>query len=195
MTSFAAAVLSQPVTFSQVSDIGKQHYEKFFSLTDSVDQYANGTSLNELADLFSSVRSIIHMVRNYISPEPRIRDQWELNRLSEAKERLAQAIAMKKSYYENNFFGIVTKYALMLFCMWNNGNTSDITKAEDVLLFWDSRRPVMKISNTDHPKCGKYVERQDFDRSHLDTSRYYNYDSSRLIELENGQKIDFASLR
>jgi len=189
------AILSQPVNFSEVSDIGRQKYDRFFSLTDSAEQYAGGTSLNELADLFTSVRGVIHMSRTRISSELRVQDQWELNRLSEAKERLAKAIVMKKSYYENHFFGIITKYVLMLFCMWNNGNASDIIWAEDVLLFWDSRRPVMKITNIDNSKYGKYVERQDFDKSHLDTSRYYNYNPSRLIELSNGQKIDFSSLR
>ena len=189
------AILSRPVNFSEVSDIGKLRYDRFFSLTDSVKQYAAGASLNEVADLFTSVRGVIHMSRINISSEQRIQDQWELNRLSEAKERLAKAIVMKKGYYENHFFGIITKYVLIIFCMWNNGNTSDIIWAEDVLLFWDTRRPVMKISNVDNSQYGKYVERQDFNKSHLDTSRYYNYNPSRLIELSNGQKIDFASLR
>jgi hypothetical protein len=194
MAALTNPLLSQPLTYSELSDYGKQRCERFFALTDSPDHYANGTSLTELADLFTSVRNAIHVARLNISPDQRTQDQWQLNRLSGAKERLAKAIVLKKSYYENNIFGIITKYVLMLFCMWNKGHTSDIIEAEDTLLFWDSRRPVGKISVPENPNHGKYFLRQDFDNSQLDTSRFYNYNPSRLIELASGEKIDYRTL-
>ncbi len=194
MTALTNSLLSQPLTYSEVSEYAKQRCERFFALADSPDHYANGTSLTELANLFTSVRNAINYARINISPDQRTQDQWQLNRLSEAKERLGKAIVLKKSYYNNNFFGIITKYVLMFFCMWNNGNTSDVIEAEDALLFWDSRRPVIKISVPQNPNYGKYCVRRDFDNSQLDTSRFYNYNPSRLIELGNGEKIDYRAL-
>jgi len=186
---------ARPTDFSSVSDWAQRKYNKFFEFTDEnhINRYARGGSLTELADLASGARNVIDLCKcDLRGLDSGNQAQWELNRLSEIKERLSKAVALKKSYYTNNIFGIITQYVLKLFCMWNNGNTADVIKAEDFLLFWDSRRPVSKGSYS-----RKYHKRQDFSpsRINLDTSRYYNYNPSRLIELENGGKINYGRIQ
>ena len=196
-TAIPTTLLSRAPDLSQMSAGGKNKYEQFFEQTDpnNIDRFAKGSNLEELAELASSMRSIIHGSRLNISLDHNVQDQWELNRLSEVKERLTQAIDMKRSYYDNHLFGIITKYVLMLFGQWNNGDTAAIVSAEDFLLTWDSRKPVMKISHPENPSFGKYFQRRDFVTSHRDTSHYFNYNPRRLIEMENGERINFHALR
>ncbi|HEX2582969.1 MAG TPA: hypothetical protein VHL30_02515, partial [Chlamydiales bacterium] len=112
--------------------------------------------------------------------------QWEIDRLSEVKQRLALAIVHKREYYENHWFGIITKIFLKLFCLWNNGNTSSIVAAEDFLLRYDLRYPVVKI-------FGNYVEPSfftpmvdlDWYRHNLNIETFFNYNPpSRTIPVE-----------
>ncbi len=118
--------------------------------------------------------------------------QWQLDRLSDVKQRIAQAIVHKRDYYENTTLGKIVKFVLKCLCMWNNGNTAAITKAEDFLLYWDSRVPVYK-------QDGKYTSRYfwplvpvSWVQEKLNTGNFYNYTPNRTIEIKGmlyGQRI------
>ncbi|NGX49353.1 MAG: hypothetical protein K940chlam5_00951 [Candidatus Anoxychlamydiales bacterium] len=93
------------------------------------------------------------------------------------------AMIDKKEYYENHWVGKITRFILKFFNMWNNGFTTSIMKAEDFLLFWDSRVPVFKTAK------GNYATRLFFVftsvrwvRDNLDMSNFYNYTPSRTIK-------------
>lgn len=151
--------------FTQVTDIARADYEQFFELTapENIENYANGSNLESLAALANQCRTVIDLTCPIIDGQ----QQWKLNRLSEVKERLSQAVECKRRYYDNHIFGIVTKYVLQFldcfgFKMWNNGDTAAIVTAENFLLFWDSRAPVFVISHPVNPHYGEYSRRQDF---------------------------------
>jgi hypothetical protein len=189
-------LFSQPYNFSNVSERSKRTYRKFTELTEGngIDAYGRGANLQKLAKLAFSMRNVIHICRLDISLNHQVQEQWQLNRLSEVKEKLSKAIAMKRSYYDGHLLGVITKYFLMLVWKWNSGDTEAIIAAEDFLLAWDSRKPVMKISNRENSHYGLYYTRQDFRTSDLDTSHYYNYNPRRLIELDTDEKIDYSRL-
>lgn len=199
--------------FTQVTDIARADYEQFFELTapENIENYANGSNLESLAALANRCRVVIdlscpvHLGQELIDGQ----QQWKLNRLSEVKERLSQAVECKRRYYDNHIFGIVTKYVLQFldcfgFKMWNNGDTAAIVTAENFLLFWDSRAPLFVISNPDNPNYGNYSRRQDFPPRRdigdtpIDLSRFYNYNPRRTIEVARypeNERINYAELR
>ncbi|MBS0650665.1 MAG: hypothetical protein JSR93_05845 [Verrucomicrobia bacterium] len=178
-----------------------------FELTapENIENYANGSNLESLAALAYSCRTVIQFTCPIINGQ----DQWKLNRLSEVKERLAQAVECKRRYYDNHIFGIVTKYVLQFldcfgFKMWNNGDTAAIVTAENFLLFWDSRAPVYVNINPDSLQYGEYSRRQDFPPrtdiggNPIDLSRFYNYNPRRMIEVARypaNEMINYAELR
>ncbi len=202
------AVTNQPLLapdFSQIREESRAKYEQFFAWTapENVQSYANGSSLERLADLAGSCRGIIQFTCPVIEGQ----EQWKLDRLSEVKERLSQAVECKRSYYDNHPFGIVTKYVLKLldlfgFKMWNNGDTAAIVAAEDFLLMWDSRMPVVKISNPENRNYGLYSRREDFpprndhNRRAIDLTHFYNYTPRREIETGHPSNpvINYAQL-
>jgi hypothetical protein len=119
--------------------------------------------------------------------------QWQIDRISEVKEHVAQALDQKKAYYDNHWMGIITKYVLDFFCMWNNGYTNSITTAEDFLFWWDSRLPIFKSSH------GEYETRFFFPltpvsyiQEKLNTSQFYNYTSEREIIVHAAFDLDTA---
>ena len=195
--------LNTPPDFSRLRDLDRENYMRFFTLTapENIENYAKGSNLTSLAELAHDCRSTIEFSCPIIDGQT----QWKLNRLSEVKERLAQAVECKRRYYDETLIGIVTKYVLKFldlfgFKKWNNGDTATIVAAEDFLLFWDSRAAVLKISHPDNPSYGKYHRRQDFPPRDLpppfsaDLSRFYNYNPRRQIELEGDRRIDYSTL-
>src|SRR5262249_5924481 len=114
----------QPV-FARISNEEKSYYERFFEYTndDNIQSYARCASLTNLVDLAEKAYSIVEKVnpRLQAGAPAAPQRQWDLDRLSEIKQRLAKAIDCKRAYYENHFFGIITKYVLKCFDMWNNG--------------------------------------------------------------------------
>lgn len=180
-----------------LTDAAKANYNQFFAQTEpkEIEQYARGAYLAELAELATRARSVIHIARLQVYPNDiPAQDQWQLDQLSEVKKRLAQAIQLKRNYYEEHWFGIITKFFLKLIGQWNGGDTAAIVKAEDFLLFWDSRKPVMKISNYNNVAFGKYSVRGDFQTAHLNTSQFFNYNPCRAIELETRVLVDYKDL-
>ncbi|MBX3718191.1 MAG: hypothetical protein KF898_00920 [Parachlamydiales bacterium] len=193
--------------FTQVRDSAREVYLQFFELTapENIENYANGANLESLAELASRCRNIIEGTCPIIDGQ----QQWKLNRLSEVKERLSQAVECKRRYYDNHIFGIVTKYVLQFldcfgFKMWNNGDTAAIVTAENFLLFWDSRAPVYIITNPESSQYGEYQRRQDFPPRRdigdtpIDLSRFYNYNPRRTIEVPgypDNVRINYAELR
>jgi hypothetical protein len=187
---------------NQPAPAPKKAYEYFFQKTElgTIRQFATGSSLTELVDCAEKVQIILlhcnpifdtsnYRWGNQANPLPNIIQarQWEIDRLSEVKQRLEQAIVHKREYYENHWFGKITKFFLKLFCMWNEGNTSAIVAAEDFLLRYDLRYPVVKIN-------GRYttplfftsrIELQWY-RANLNIDNFFNYDPpSRTIPVEN----------
>jgi hypothetical protein len=163
---------------------------------DQIQRYSNGTSLSELVDLATSVRYILAGLRSDVSDDHQLQKQWELDRLSEVKEKLSKAIEWKRSYYNQNYYGIFWKYCFMFSGQWKHGDADDIVAVEECLLLWDSRRSVMKIPNPRHTHFGKYTAYTAFHEhiQNLNTSQYFNYNPQRLIELDTGEKIDYATL-
>ncbi len=111
--------------------------------------------------------------------------QWQFDNISEVKKLVAKAIVHKKEYYENHWFGKITSFILKFFNLWNNGFTTSIVKAEDFLLFWDSRVPVFKTAK------GNYALRIFLTplstpiwwlHENLDMSNFYNYTPPRIVK-------------
>jgi hypothetical protein len=178
----------QPV-FARISNEEKTNYDRFFEYTNdpNIQSYAKCASLANLVSLAEKTRYIIEKTNPILqegSPQSAIIPgrQWELDRLSEIKQRVGKAIECKRAYYENHLFGIITKYVLKCFGMWNNGDTADIVKAEDFLIEYDSRLPMFKDSQGNYQKRFFFVFTPvDWVRENLNTSRFYNYNPRRPI--------------
>lgn len=186
--------------FSKLSAVQREQHETFFKQTkkDSIKDYACGASLTGLVALAEDVIFGLNLCNPICKTYPADNDQinnpantiparqWQIDYISLVKKRVAKAIEQKESYYKNNWLGIITKFFLKCFFLWNNGFTSAITKAEDLLFFWDSRIPVVR-SNKNSDKYSirdfffytpvRWVQEQ------LDTSTFFNYDSARKIEV------------
>ena len=192
----------QPV-FSRVSQEQRAEFDRFFEYTspENVQNYAQGWSLTNLVDLASKTISVIDRTNPIWDPNGEVRTdeptaiqarQWQLDRISEVKERLAGAIPLKKSYYDNHWFGVITKYVLWCFGMWNNGTTSAIKAAEDFLLFYDTRTPLFYSDQRYHVRFFFPMVPCYWVRNNLDTSRFFNYNPERTIEIDtrNGFSVD-----
>lgn len=177
------------------ADYLSEKYQQFFDFTNdtNVKKYAEGRSLTALvdaADLASYVLSHGNPIYDtWNVPEEGkekfiLARQWQLDNLSIIKEKLAKAIHYKRNYYENDFFGKIKKFFLKLFGRWNDGNTSAIRTAEDWLLSYDLRLPLMKAKN------GEYKERYFWPlisatwiQENLNTQNFYNYTPKRIIKI------------
>src|SRR5262249_16923280 len=140
----------------------KQTYDTFMKSTDNdhIKDFEKGKSLEKLAEMATIVRQVINRGNPIFPTSDKTSVQWELDQLSNVKQRLAKAIECKRNYYENSILGLITKIVLKLLCKWNEGDTTAIKKAEDVLLEWDSNNPISKsekVGNEDF-----YIPRQDF---------------------------------
>lgn len=185
--------------FSKLSMVQREQHESFFKQTNkpSIKDYASGGNLTKLVALAEDVIWGLNLCNPICPTYPADNDQinnpintiparqWQIDYISLVKGNLAKAIKYKKSYYDNHWFGIITKFFLKCFFLWNNGYTRAITEAEDLLLFWDSRVPLEKVNN-------KYSIRRDFFiytpihwiQEKLDTSNFYNYNTSRKLEIK-----------
>lgn len=101
--------------------------------------------------------------------------QWQLDAISEIKKNLADAIANKRNYYDNHWFGKITKFTLKIFGKWNEGTTSSIAKAEKLLSEWNTENPnLTKLTGPFNPLIwGK--NKLDSGKSYLDFTNFYNY--------------------
>lgn len=113
--------------------------------------------------------------------------QWELLQISSIKRGVANAIEKKKAYYDNHWLGKITQFILKLFGMWHNGHTAAIQAAENFLLFWDTRAPLILTDKG-------YVTRMFFPltdvswvHEKLDTKDFFNYTPKRTITYDNGK--------
>lgn len=162
-----------------------------YTHADNLQNYANGWSLENLTSLAEKAYEVVKKSNPILqegSPQDAVIPgrQWELTNLSVIKERLASAIPMKRSYYENHWFGKITRWFLDFFGLWNNGDTPAIIKAEDFLLRHDTRLPVYKDSDGNYRKVFFFFALSadaEWVRTRLDTSRFYNYNPRRPIPL------------
>jgi hypothetical protein len=95
--------------FNQVSLQEKNAYDRFFEYTSDTNivNYAAGWNLERLANLAHQAYHVVSKANpllNEHSPAAQVIPgrQWELNRLSEIKQRLAAAIQHKRNYYEHH---------------------------------------------------------------------------------------------
>jgi hypothetical protein len=127
-------------------------YDDFHERTDSykpsqIQAYAHGANLTNLVAQARKVCKILECCNPYSTSfnidtsEGLQAIQWHLHNLSEVKLRVATALDYKRTYYMSNWMGIITRYFLQFFRMWNNGDTAAIVTAEKFLLEWDSRKP------------------------------------------------------
>ena len=198
------ATTLQPV-FSRISNEERNNYDLFMEYTNpgNIDGYATGWAwdLGKLADLAEKAYRASEKANPILqegSPQAAVIPgrQWELDRLSDIKQRLSQAIDLKRSYYDNSFPGMITKYVLQFLGMWDNGETAGIVKAEDFLIRYDSRMPLLKLSN------GNYVSRCFFPltnalwvRNNLNIGNFYNYNPQRAIPIVQNFRYDTLDLR
>ena len=182
----------QPI-FSRVTAKERELYNDFFKKTNptNIHNYASGSSLTSLVDLADKVLGVIdrcnpicdtHIGSQMDQTKAIAARQWQLNHISEVKQRIAKAITYKQSYYDNHLLGIITKYILKCFRLWNNGFTTSIKTAEDFLLFWDSRVPLCKTNGTYTTRFFFPFIPVSWIQEHLDTRDFYNYTPSRTIQ-------------
>lgn len=187
-----------PPNFPQVSSDEKQCYDSFIEYTSdsNIEGYANGWNLEKLIELTYKAYSVIQKtnpILNHGASRTGLIPgcQWGLDHLSDIKQRLSKAIEYKRDYYENTLMGMITKYILKCFGMWNGGDTAAIIEAEDFLIDHDSRLPLIKSYG------GVYVRRTFFPlvpdqftstiwwvRSNLNTGSFYNYNPRRDIPVD-----------
>jgi hypothetical protein len=175
-------------------------YHAFFDRIQpsQLSKFSSHSSLSDLVELAYKVVFLLDkinpicnsMVGSLDDPVYVRSKQWQLDRISEIKKGVAEAMEHKKTYYDSHWLGIITKCVLKCLGKWDNGNTASIRKAEDFLLRWDSRCPVSKI-----PQLPDYSEHEifvwllptDSMRRVVNTSTFYNYTPSRIIPLKNGR--------
>jgi hypothetical protein len=188
-----ATLAVQPILTNRLNGVDRQDLDAFLTYTnpDNIENYANGWSLENLTSLAEKAYEVVKKLNPILqagSPQEAVIPgrQWELNHLSEIKEKLANAITMKHSYYENHWFGKITRWFLDFFWLWNNGDTPAIIKAEDFLLRHDTRLPVYKDADGNYQKVFFFFALSadaEWVRTRLDTSRFYNYNPLRPIPL------------
>ena len=200
----ATTSTSLQAAFSKVSVQDKADYDRFLEYTNNanISSYSRGSSLTALTELAEKAWHTVQ-VANPLKEERFLMDgtvpmmQWDLDRLSEIKGRLAKAIECKRSYYDNHFFGIVTKYVLKLFRMWHEGDTADIQCAEDFLIRYDSRLPMEKDAQGNYRIRNYFFggwtlvnplspirlpsPSAEWVRQNLNVSRFHNYNPKRAI--------------
>lgn len=180
--------------FNRVLPEYQESYESFFEITSDLPR--NIGNLNKIVDLAEKVEHVLRHANpicdtwsNQWGDQSRLREarQWHLDRLSVVKQRLAQAIVCKRDYYENTWMGSIAKWILKLFCLWNNGNTAPIRRAEDFLLRYDTRFPISKLSEKYQGVFFWPLLSHGWIRENLDLQNFYNYDPpSRAIEVQGG---------
>ncbi|HEX2582968.1 MAG TPA: hypothetical protein VHL30_02510 [Chlamydiales bacterium] len=137
--------------FGKGTSAEQEAWRSFFS-TNS-EAIRTGASLTELVACAEKVQSILlhynpifdtwgQTWNNQADLKPA--RQWEIDQLAEVKKRLIKAVVYKREYYENHWFGVITKIFLKLFCLWNNGDTAAIVAAEDFLVRWNFPEPQIK---------------------------------------------------
>lgn len=160
----------------------------FFELTERPTINLNLTHIVSLAEkcteVYERCNPIWDPVANPVTAsQTKIAEarQWHLNRISEIKIRVRNAMDLKRRYYYEGWLGKITRIFLQYLGRWNNTYTTSILTAEDFLLFWDSRRPVYK--------CGEVYYERDFFRGvpalwvtqHLNLNDFFNYSPLRNI--------------
>lgn len=190
--------------FSSLCNFEVQRFSSFFNKTKPNNFEKSARNLNELSSLFAHNHGMLSRINPICNTwdgssgdkeraiEAR---QWELDRLSDMKARLAQAIEYKKNYYQNHWFGKITQIFLEIFGLWNNGNTATIQRAEDNLLATDARNKLIKIDGK-YELCHFFFPliSTDWVRKTLYTDNFYNYNPGRRIEMKNNQYWNNGSI-
>lgn len=181
--------------FNRLPTDYQESYNSFFELTDPAN-IRNSMNLDLIVSLAEKAEYVLAEANpiwdtgdNRWGDRLQWQDayQWHLDRLSHVKERLAQAIVHKKEYYENTWMGRITRFFLKLFCLWNNGNTAPIRRAEDFLLRYDSRYPVMKFEGEHKSVFFWPLKSHEWVQQNLNVQNFYNYDVPHAIEVKGGQ--------
>jgi hypothetical protein len=141
-----------PPNFSYPANkVEKEVYDDFYERTNDykpsqIRAYGHGANLTNLVAQAREVCTILERFNpfsthfNTETSEGIQAIQWHLHELSEVKLRVATALDYKRTYYTSSWIGIITRYFLQFFRMWNYGNTAAIVAAEKFLMEWDSRK-------------------------------------------------------
>ncbi len=177
--------IDPPPALDRISSDDKKRFLLFYQLDGN--RSAKRQNLGKVVELANKACSIIERTNPILqegSPQTAVIPgrQWQLNRLSLIKQIVARKIICKREYYENHWFGRITKFFLKCFKQWNDGDTAAIVKAEDFLIFHDIRLPLYKNSK------GLYQARFFFPtiplwwvRQNLVIDRFFNYNPRRAI--------------
>lgn len=175
--------------FSNCTTADHEKFSRFFLKTQPENIQNNTRNLNELSRLFDHNFALLKHINPHLDQlESMTASQWELDRLSEMKVRLAQAIEQKKSYYQNHWFGKITQCFLKIFGLWDNSNTPAIKNAEKRLFATDTRNKLIK-DGKEYQICIFFypaVFTEDV-RNKLNTTHFYNYNPNRRIKLKGDQ--------
>lgn len=160
--------------FQQISVEDKNTYNLFFACTsnENIQNYSKGCSLKKLTSLAQKAYDVVLKTNPNQSKYKISELQWQLDRLSEIKQRLASAIPYKEEYYENHWFGTITKYFLKCFCLWRGGSTGAIIEAENFLIKADSR--FYERAFLFSPVLASYWVREN-----LDLTGFFNYNTPK----------------
>jgi hypothetical protein len=200
-----STITQTPPDFSNTYPPFQKIYEDFFKRTDDyksseIKGYSRGVNLTDLVAHAREVCKILEgsnpFCTHLSSEEPNAIQavQWHLDHLSDIKLRVAGAILHKKAYYTSSCIGIITRYFLQFFRMWNNGKTAAIATAEKFLCEYDSRRPVVQFVNQDSGAAPRTTLLNFFANISLDwilknklDTNFYNY--PKYIKIEVGFQV------
>lgn len=138
--------------------------------------------LNKLIVLAGHAFAIVQKTNPFPEAQEIPKRQWDLNQLSDIKKQVAEAIDRKRAYYESTICGRIAKCFLRLFGKWNSGDTKELLKAEDFLIAFDSRMPLVKNGDGTYSIKSFFPTRDaSWMRSHLNTQSFYNYNPRRAV--------------
>ncbi len=200
---------AQPAAETPSIAQAQQDVERFNALTnaENITTYAHGANLTDLTALAERVVNVILDSRCcpfWTGPAiAEDRDatvrmvQWQMDHLSQIKERLGQAVEQKRNYYQNDWFGILTQYFLKCFCMWNGGQTASIKTGESFLYTYESRPRRDRgytVGNLPHPNVfmrNNIQDNWDWIRNDINLTQFYNYDPNPNVreDILAGQRV------
>ena len=191
------AITAAPA-FARIPADDRKDYDAFIKATTGMQirGYASGWNIEKLAQLAEKAYAVIRKTNPILdegSPQADVirGRQWELNQLSDIKQRLANAIVQKRAYYDNHVLGMITKFFLKCIGKWNDGNTSSIVAAEDFLLKWDTRLPVSKnASGFYETRLFLPLTSAAWIRQNLNTDQFFNYNPMRTTPLVRECRYD-----
>lgn len=166
-------------------DLGK-NYNAFEAATtpNKIAKIAKGGNLGKLVDLAEKAEWAAQ-ISNPCKPgtvgkpnfeeKRKIYDQFVIDRVSEIKVKLAQAVDQKKAYYDKTIIGKIKKLFLKISGKWNDGHPASIKKAENFLFTHNIARATSHVGYVFRDPRTDIGNGRIFSKD-VDLSNFYNYD-------------------